>query len=399
MDRGLLSMETPMAKNILSATFCAACAAGTLALLGVAHAQDTAFVPETVSAKEKMDEGSNLFVNTQNWRGGPSAIYIYAAGDLKLKGSVSGGAQSHFAISSDGNTAYMVSGFYPRLASGEGEHILQIFDVPTNTLKTEIVLPYKVTQYTDDRALLQLSADERFLYVQNATPATSVTVVDLAKGEVIQEVPSPGCFGIYPTLEGYGYSVICNDGAFTTFALGEDGTTFESTKSDKIFDPDADPIYLASDRAKGDLLFVSYHGNVYRLSDRDGVIKTISVTPVAEGVEGNWGASGYSVVAYNDANDILFVSMAGDHHDGSHYHGATEVWAYDLENKALLYRSNVDDLNGIHVTDDAEPTLYGVSIGSSKVFMYDIDPTARFAAKKVAEHADFGFATTLTSSQ
>ena len=28
----------------------------------------------------------------------------------------------------------------------------------------------------------------------------------------------------------------------------------------------------------------------------------------------------------------------------------------------------------------------------------EVDPSARFAAKKVAEHADFGFATTLTSS-
>lgn len=382
----------------LSAALCAACLIGNAAMVGSALGEDTEFVPETVSTKERMDPGPNVFVNMQNWRGGPSAVYFYSADDLTLKGSVSGGAQSHFAVSKDGNTVYLVSGFYSRLASGSGEHVLQVFDVPTNTLKTEIVLPFKVTQYTDDKALLQLSADERFLYVQNATPATSVTVVNLQKGSVVQEVPSPGCFGIYPTLEGYGFSTICNDGAFTTYSLGEDGTTFESQKSDKIFDPDSDPIYLASDRAKGDLLFVSYHANVYRLSDQDGVIKTVSVTPMAEGVEGNWGTSGYSVVAYNDANDILFVPMAADHHDGSHYHGASEVWAYDLENKALLYRSNVDDLSGIHITDGAVPTLYGVSIGSSKVFKYEVDPRAKFAARKAGENADFGFATTLTSS-
>lgn len=381
----------------LSALLGAACLVGGLAGSACAFGQEAEFVPETPGAVATITPGPNLFVNTQNWGGGPSAIYIYSADDLTLKGSVSGGAQSHFTVSGDGKTIYLVSGFYSRLASGAGEHVLQIFDTETNTLKKEIVLPFKVTQYTDDRALLQLSADERFLYVQNATPATSVTVVDLTKGEVVQEVPSPGCFGIYPATTGYSYSTICNDGAFTTFTLTGDGTGFESKKSEKIFDVDADPIYLASERAEGDLLFISYHANVYRLSDADGVIKKVSVTPVAEGIEGNWGTSGYSTVTYNDKNGILFVPMAPDHHDGSHYHAAKEVWAFDLKTNTLLYRSNVDDLNAVYVTDDAVPVLYGLNIGEQKVYRYDIDPTAKFAAKKVAEHTDFGFATTLTS--
>jgi methylamine dehydrogenase heavy chain len=390
-------METSMAKK-LPAVIGAVCL--TCGLFGAmqAVAQDADFVPETAGAKTSMDPGPNVFVNKQDWGGGPSVVFIYSADDLTLKGSVSGGAQSHFTLSKDGKTIYMASGFYSRLASGKGEHVLQVFDVETNLLKQEIVLPFKLTQYTDDRALMQLSADERFIYIQNATPATSVTVVDLAKGEVVQEVPSPGCFGIYPSLEGYSFSAICSDGSFNTFKLSDDGTQFDSKKSDKIFDVDSDPIYLASDRADSDLLFVSYHANVYRLSDKNGVIEKVSVTPIAEGVPGNWGASGYSTIAYNDANGILFVTMAADHHDGSHYHPAQEVWAYDLKNNALLYRSNVDSLNGIHVTDGATPALFGVSIPEGKVYKYDVDPTARFAAKRVADHQAFGFATTLTSS-
>lgn len=385
--------------NTLSALLGVACLIGAVAGPASAFGQDAQFVPERATTKETIDPGPNVFVNVQNWRGGPSAVYIYSADDLTLKGSVSGGAQSHFTLSKDGKTIYLVSGFYSRLASGHGEHVLQIFDTATNRIQKEIVLPLKVTQYTDDRALLQLSADERFLYVQNATPATSVSVVDLGKGEVVQEVPSPGCYGIYPAAEGHGsYSAICNDGTFTTFALGADGTTFESKKSKKIFDPDADPIYLASERADGELLFISYHANLYRLSDSDGVVKSVSVTPIAKGIEGNWGTSGYSVVTYNDANGILFIPMAPDHHDGSHYHGAKEVWAYDLKKNELLYRSNVDSLNAVYVTDGAQPVLYGLSIADNKIFKYEVDPSARFAARKVAEHTDFGFATTLTSS-
>lgn len=245
---------------------------------------------------------------------------------------------------------------------------------------------------------MQLSADERFIYIQNATPATSVTVVDLEKGEVVQEVPSPGCYGIYPSVEGYGFSTICNDGSFNTFQLSADGTQFDSKKSEKIFDVDSDPIYLAYDRAEGDLLFVSYHANVYRLSDKDGVITKVGVTPIAEGIPGDWGVSGYSTLSYNDASGVLFVTMAPGHHDGSHYHPAAEIWAYDLKNKTLLYRSNADSLNGIYVTDGATPVLFGVSLPEGKVYKYELDPAAKFAAKRVAEHKDFGFATTLVSS-
>ncbi|WP_417308723.1 amine dehydrogenase large subunit [Devosia sp.] len=382
----------------LSATFGLLCAVAGACVPLSALAEDEAFVPETLTTRETMEPGPNVFVSVQNWGGGPSVAYIYSADDLHLKGSVSGGSQSHFTLSADGATAYMASGYYPRYDSGDGEHVLQIFDVATNTLTKEILLPYKLAQYTDDLFLLQLSADEKFAFAQNATPATSVTVVDLEKGEVAQEVPAPGCFGIYPLQNALGFSTICNDGTFTTFTLGADGTTFESTKSDKIFDPDDDPIYLSSDRADGDLLFISYHANVYRLSDTDGVIKKLSVTPIAEGVDGNWGTSGYSVVTYNEANGVLFVPMAADHHDGSHYHGSQEVWAFDLKNDELLYRSPLADLIAISVTDGAQPELYGFSLKEGTVYKFDVDTEAKFAAKTVAEHSVDGFATTMLVS-
>lgn len=365
--------------------------------VGAVLAQDDTFVPETVTMKETVAPGPKVFVNVQNWGGGPSVVRFYSADDLSVVGTVDAGAQSHFAISLDGKTVYMASGFYSRLSSGKGEHVLQVFDVETATLTKEIVLPFKLSQYTDDASLMQLSADEKYLYLQNATPATSVTVVDLEKGQVVQEVPSPGCFGIYPSLEGHAYSTICGDGTFNTMTLSADGTSFESRKSAPIFDPEEDPIYLSFDRAGSDLLFISFKGVVHRLSDSDGVVTEISTTPIAEGVEGDWGTSGYTVVSYNEPNGILFVPMASGRHDGSHYHDAEEIWAYDLANQKLLYRSPVEGISSVITTDDAVPTLFGLDIGGGKVVKFEVDPEAKFAAKKVAEHATKGFTTTLAA--
>ncbi|ODT81211.1 MAG: hypothetical protein ABS76_12225 [Pelagibacterium sp. SCN 64-44] len=369
--------------------------AGPLLASSAAWAQDEDFVPETITAKERMDPGPYVFVNQMDTA---STIHVYSADDMRVTGSFSGGSWGMFALSKDGQTGYIASGFYSRIAYGDVENVLQIFDVATNRPVKEIILPAKITQYTPSAAQLQLSADEKYIYIQNATPATSVTVVDLEKGEVVQEIPSPGCYGIYPSLEGHAFSTICSDGAFNTFTLSADGTDFESRKSEKIFDVDEDPIYLAFDRAEGDLLFISYHANIYRLSDKDGVIEKLGVTPIAEGVEGNWGTAGYEVVSYNDANGILFVPMAADHHDGSHYHGADEIWAYDLRNDKLLYRSPAEGINSVHVTDDAVPTVFGLSVGDGVVVKYEVDPEAKFVLKKAGENKSFGFATIVMSA-
>lgn len=374
---------------------CLACMAGPLLAPSAAWAQDEDFVPETITAKERMDPGPYVFVNQMDTA---STIHVYSADDMRVTGSFSGGSWGMFALSKDGQTGYIASGFYSRIAYGDVENVLQIFDVATNRPVKEIILPAKITQYTPSAAQLQLSADEKYIYIQNATPATSVTVVDLEKGEVVQEIPSPGCYGIYPSLEGHAFSTICSDGAFNTFTLSADGTDFESRKSEKIFDVDEDPIYLAFDRAEGDLLFISYHANVYRLSDKDGVIEKLGVTPIAEGVDGNWGTAGYEVVSYNDANGILFVPMAADHHDGSHYHGADEIWAYDLRNDKLLYRSPAEGINSVHVIDDAVPTVFGLSVGDGVVVKYEVDPEAKFALKKAGENKSFGFATMVMSA-
>lgn len=383
--------------NTFSVLTCSALLAAQLAAPASVLAQDDTFVPETLTAKERVDPGPKVFVNVQNWGGGPSVVRMYSADDLRVVGTADAGAQSHFAISGDGKTIYIASGFYSRLSSGTAEHVLRIFDTDTASLTKEIQLPVKVSQYTDDAALMQLSADEKYLYVQNATPATSVTVVDLESGEVVQEVPSPGCFGIYPSLEGHAYSTICGDGTFTTMTLSAEGKSFESKKSAPIFDPEEDPIYLSFDRAGPDLLFISYKGVVHRLADADGVITEVSTTPITEGVEGNWGTSGYTVVSYNEPNGILFVPMASDRHDGSHYHDAEEIWAYDLVNNKLLYRTPVEGITSIITTDDAVPTLFGLNIGAGTVVKFEVDPEAKFAAKKVAEHTTKGFTTTLAA--
>mgnify|MGYP000961338212 CR=1 FL=1 len=87
--------------NRFSLLTCSAMLALQLAVPNLAQAQEETFVPETLTAKEMVDPGPKVFVNVQNWGGGPSVVRFYSADDLRVVGTADAGAQSHFAISAE----------------------------------------------------------------------------------------------------------------------------------------------------------------------------------------------------------------------------------------------------------------------------------------------------------
>jgi len=219
-----------------------------------------------LTVKPAIDPGSNVFTLDQEW-GGASSINVFSAADLSYKGNLSSGTMAQMLLSADGRTAYTASVYMKRIAYGDAEMVLQAFDVATLSPTREIALPPKLAMLTSYRHLVAESADGRFIYVQNATPATSVTVVDTGTGKVTGEIPTPGCFGIYPALEADKFSVVCGDGTFASFALKPDGSGADRSPSEKIFDVDKDPIFLSAERVDSDLVYVSFHGNLYRVTD------------------------------------------------------------------------------------------------------------------------------------
>jgi methylamine dehydrogenase heavy chain len=355
-------------------------------------AQEAEFVPETLGVKAAIDPGSNVFVNKQEW-GGASSIGVYSADDLAFKGLMTAGGMGQILISPDGKTAYGQSTYMKRIMYGDVEQVLQVYNVATLTPVKEIILPPKAAMVAAYTPLLEQSADGKFVYVQNATPATSVTVVDIAAGTVTQEVPTPGCWGIYPSLEGYKFSSICGDGTFASFTISQDGTTSEKVTSEKIFDVDEDPIFVPAERIGADLVFASYHGNIYKLADAEGAITLTEKVSVTEGIEGGWAPGGYGLITYNEANGILFIGMHPEAYDGSHKNAAEEIWAYDVANARLLYRTSVHGISSITVSDAAAPVLYALNEEDSTLLRFESDPEAKFVLKETNKAEDTGFAT------
>lgn len=349
-----------------------------LLTVGIAQASEN-FVPEVLTVEKSIQPGANVFVLDQNWEG-PSKVNVLSADDLSHKGILSAGITGQMVFSKDFKTAYVISAFATRITYGPTEAVLQEYDVDTLSLKREIILSDKMAQVAPSSAILQLSGNGKLAFVQYATPATSVGVVNLETGTVVAEVPTPGCFGVFPAAEGQRFSALCGDGTVASWDVSLNGEFSAPLRSEKVFDPDEDALFVVPERIGKDLVFPSFKGNLYRISDSGKAPKLVDKFSVVEGIEGDWAPGGVDVTAYNPAHNVLFLTMHSGAEEGTHKNGAEEVWAVDMKRKEVLYRSVVPHLASISVSSGKEPVLFGLTEDSTLV-RYEIDPKARFAAK------------------
>lgn len=378
--------------QILSPSRCTAiCLLSTLFASGAFAA---GFEAETFTVEPHIAPGPNVLVNEASWEGA-SQIHVYGQEDLTYKGQVSLGLTSQFIPSADGKKIYAFSDYMTRYTYGDIESVLQVFDINTLSVDREIIIPNKVVKAIGMDQLITASFDEKYLYVQNATPATSVTVVELATGEVVSEIPTPGCYGIMPSLDGYRFSSLYGGGAVKTFSLDDSG--YEVTTSDKIFDVDTDPLYLHSQRRKtGELVMTSFNGNLYLLDDSGDKVVLTDKIPVTEGIDGDWAPGGYGITAYNGANDVVFMIMHSGATEGSHKDASEEIWAFSLAEKKLLGRYPAEGLVAIDVSQDDNPVVFGVNENDESIDQYSSKTGLKGEYVKTAADERAGWSTNLT---
>lgn len=348
-----------------------------------AQAEDP-IAPEQISVEQTIKPGPNVFVSASEWAGA-GAVNIFSAADLTYKGNYPTGMQAQFTVSPGAETGFVASAFPKRIMYGPVEAVIQTFDVSTLKLKQEVIVLPKFAQIGPAQGNIQVSADGARAFIQNATPATSVTIVNLKTGKVTAEAPIPGCWQINLAPAGDKFSSLCGDGTMLTVKLGADGKVASQTRSRPFFDVEKDPLFTHSQRVDGDLMFVSYSGVFYRVSDKGDAAELVDTFAFAKGVPGDWAPGGYAIMGYNAPNRVMFVLMHSGAKDGSHKNVSEELWAVDLKTKAVQYRSVAKGLTQIAVSQDPVPLIFGVNSHLGGLYRFEADPTARFAAKLTHE--------------
>ncbi|MEO9779449.1 MAG: amine dehydrogenase large subunit [Sedimentitalea sp.] len=323
---------------------------------GQAVAQEVDLQPETLIVEERISEGEHVYVMDMGISG-PSSIMVLNADDLSLEGNIGAGNFSQMLMSPDKSSIYTSSVFMTRYTYGDVEAVIGEWDSQALTGKREIIVSNKLAQTLSQKGALNLSADGDYLVVQNATPATSVSIVSLTENKEVVEIPTPGCWTAYPALDSSAFSTLCGDGTVVKYTYSADGGFGDPARSDKIFDPDANPVFGNAVRVGGNLVYVSYAGALLVVDD-SGDVPTLTNT--IEFAEEGWAPSGYNLMGYHEPSQTLFITMHSNPFDGSHKLPAEEIWAINMESGTVTGRSEAHGEGNITVSGGEVPTVFGV---------------------------------------
>ncbi|MFV0282449.1 MAG: amine dehydrogenase large subunit [Castellaniella sp.] len=304
-----------------------------------------------------------------------SRLNMFDRSSGKFLGMIPSSFNGQAQLSKDGKNVYILTTYYERVTRGARTDVVEIWDNEKLSFVREIKIPSKRAGALNYDGMFRQTADGRFVLVQNATPAASVSVVDIKNGAFTDEITSTaGCWSIIPTPGlARSFSTICGDGALLTMTLGDDGKVASQKRSEPMFPVKTDPIFITPGRLSDGLVFVSFYGNVYTARpQKDGAMKfepTWSLLDDADRAK-NWVPGGYNLLAVEPRSQRLYIFMHPDGVEGSHKNPAAEIWVYDLKTHKRVARVPGKDALSMSIIQGKTPQL--LTIDGGNVNIYDI---------------------------
>lgn len=314
-----------------------------------------------------------------------SRMLIVDGKSMKLEGMISTAMYGNTVTSPDQTKLYAATTYYTKLNRGDRTDQIEIFDIKTLTRQAEIVVPSKHAQSIPYPGLMTVTPNGKYVLLQNATPAVSVTVVDVEEKKFLVEIPTPGCWAILPSMtDSRRFSTICGDGTLLTITFDEAGNSVSQIKSKAFFDPDKDPAFIATADDGKSYYFTTYFGRLIKVNVNDQ-------SPVIEGEwdlindgdkKQGWRPGGYQLSAIDQAKGRFYVGMHPHGFNGSHKNPAKEIWEYDLTTHNRLRRLPGNSAIAIGVSNAGnQPSLYVLSGEEARLYRYALQGKYRLLSK------------------
>lgn len=289
---------------------------------------------------------------------------IYDTDTGKMLGLVESANLSDLALDPAGKAYYVSESIWTKGWRGTRQDMITVYDAATLKLKTEIAMPGRIL--IGGRKFNFVIADAgKTAYVYNLDPASSVNVVDLAKGKFVKKIELPGCASLMP-VTGVGFSALCSDGSLATVKVA--AAKPEITRSAPFFSATNDPIFdnFGYDGVKQEAVFLTYTGQVYTaklgatpvISEPFSIQAAAGVSPAdTKPLDVHWYPGARQGLAYHLGTGHAFVLM----HTGeywTHKEPGTEVWELDVAAKKVVRRIPLEEPAGsIAVTQEPNAKL------------------------------------------
>jgi methylamine dehydrogenase heavy chain len=237
-----------------------------------------------------------------------------------------------------GETLYVPETFYSRGSRGVRTDVVTVYDTRRLAAVAEIEIPARRAINVLATANASMTDDDRFVLVFNMNPATSVSVVDAQARSFAAEVSVPGCSLVFAAGARRFFSV-CADGSLMVVTLDDAGRPLTSARSERFFDPDADPLTEKAVRAGDTWLFVSFEGMVHPVDVSGAEIRfgeTWSLFTDAERKDA-WRIGGTQHLAVHPGTQRLYSLVHQGGPDTQHDPG-DELWVYDLARRERVQK-------------------------------------------------------------
>ncbi len=344
---------------------------------------DTVGVMPAISAKQRIYIADIAINHISDGK-----LHVVDAENGKYLGVIGTGFTGQFILSNDKREIIIATGYYSRGQRGDRVDVIEVWDADTLTFKYEIPISEKRAMALNYEGLLRLSADGRWLFVQNATPATSVTVVDMQAKKDLGEISMPGCWAIYPAKSNpKRFASLCGEGNVTTVTIDDNGKEPSRTASGKFFDPDGDAWFMQGEQDGDRYHFVSFKGNVATINVGGDTATLEGTWPLlAKGDQKKaWRPGGYQPLAIHAASNRLYVAMHSGGLEGSHKNPANEIWVFDTQSKKRLARLPGNSATALETSADGK-RLYAIDPMKASVVVWDkIAPKAKVRLTQVGE--------------
>jgi methylamine dehydrogenase heavy chain len=318
-------------------------------------------------------------------------LHVIDGDTMKLEGMVATGLAGNSTLSADRKELYVATTYFTRLNRGDRVDQVDIYDATTLNRTGEVVIPAKHGQALPYRGLIRASADGRWLFVQNATPATSVSVVDLKSRSFVGEVPTPGCWALLTVpSEPSRFTTICGDGSLLTVTLDAGGKVAAQRRVPKFFDPDADPIFVHAEYEGDRVHFVSFKGMLHTANLAGEQASFEAPWPLVRGddTKKNWRPGGYQPLSLHTQSGRLYVGLHRDGKEGSHKEPAREIWVFDMAKRSRIARVPGSSAIALAVTRGDKPLLFAIDGAKNALVSWNVQGAPRLRKEHLTPMGD-----------
>ena len=289
---------------------------------------------------------------------------IYDTDTGKMLGQVETSHLSDLSLDPAGKVYYVAESIWSKGSRGTRQDMITVYDAATLKLKSEITMPGRIL--IGGRKYNFVIGDAgKTAYVYNLDPASSVNVIDLAKGKFVKKIELPGCASLIP-VDGVGFSALCSDGSLATVKTA--GAKPEIVRSAPFFSATNDPIFdnFGYNSVKKEAVFLTYTGQVYTaklgatptISEPFSIQAAAGVSPAdTKPLDVHWYPGARQGIAVHFETGLAYVLM----HTGeywTHKEPGTEIWILDVAAKKVTKRIPLEEPAAtIAVTQEAAPKL------------------------------------------